>query len=129
MRRAAPPVLRNGLIGALAPEAFGIWKLPFEGGEGAKYAAFENMLMEAVDAWAPARIILEAPFSFQAMLGVSTERVMKQQYTLRGIAYAEAWRAGCSIQEIDACTARSEVLGRGSFSKDQVRPRGAGDAE
>jgi hypothetical protein len=110
-----------GLIGALAPEGFGVWRLPYDGGEGGRYAAFENAMIEGMHLWSPSRVILEAPFTFQALLGVSTERVMKQQYTLRGIAYAEAWRAGVPIEEVSSDLVRLEVLGQSRFAKDTVK--------
>jgi hypothetical protein len=101
--------------------AFGTWRLPHIGGEGARYAAFENELAEAMDEFAPSKMILEAPLSFQALLGVSTGRVMQQQYTLRGIALAEAWRASCAPSEVSSDIVRLELLGQSRFAKDTVK--------
>lgn len=109
-----------GLPGEPAP-LFGCWQLPYVGGEGARYAAFENELALAIERHAPARLILEAPLTFQALLGVSNAKVMQQQYTLRGFAYSEAWRAAVPISEVDSYTVRSEVLGKGTFAKDTVK--------
>jgi Holliday junction resolvasome RuvABC endonuclease subunit len=100
---------------------FGTWVLPHHGGEGARYAAFENEMAAAMDQLRPSRVMLEAPLSFQALMGVSNFRVMAQQYTLRGIAYAEAWRASCPIGEVSADLVRRELLGRGHFAKDTVK--------
>jgi hypothetical protein len=101
--------------------AFGTWHLPHMGGEGARYAAFENELAEAMDRLAPTKMILEAPLSFAALLGVSNMRVMCQQYTLRGIALAEAWRASCAPSEVSADRVRQEMLGQSRFAKDTVK--------
>lgn len=109
-----------GGVADVAP-AFGCWHLPLTGGEGARYAAFENSLAAAMDEYAPARVILEAPLSFQALLGVSTMRVMCQQLTLRGIAYAEAWRASVPIQEVSSDIVRLALLGQSRFSKGTVK--------
>lgn len=100
---------------------FGTWHLPHTGGEGARYAAFENELAAAMDAMQPSHVVLEAALSFQALLGVSNMRVMCQQYTLRGIAYAEAWRASCPISEVSADIVRREILGQAHWPKDQVK--------
>lgn len=109
-----------GLIGDPMP-AFGVWHLPNVGGLGARFAAFDNQIIAAMKAFRPARLILEAPLTFQALLGVSTARVMQQQYTLSGFCYAEAWRCSVPIMEIDSFTVRSEILGQGRFAKDAVK--------
>lgn len=101
--------------------AFGVWILPSVGGEGARYAAFENVLAAAMDAWCPSQVVLEAAFSLQALAASSNIAVARQQLTLRGLAYAEAWRAFARISEIDSYTVRSEVLGRGRFAKETVK--------
>jgi len=74
-----------------------------------------------MDLWAPSRLVLEAPLSFQALLGVSTARVMAQQYTLRGFCYAEAWRASVPIEEVSSDIVRLEILGQSRFAKDAVK--------
>jgi len=116
-----------GIIGwayghiADASPIFGRWILPHIGGEGARYAAAENEIAAAMDRFAPSYVVCEAPLSFQALLGVSNMRVMCQQYTLRGIAYAEAWRASCPISEISSDIVRRELLGQSHFAKDTVK--------
>jgi Holliday junction resolvasome RuvABC endonuclease subunit len=101
--------------------SFGTWHLPLIGGEGARYAAFENEMAAIMDALSPSRVILEAPLSFGALLGVSTMRVMCQQLTLRGIAYAEAWRASVPIEEVSSDIVRQAILGQARFSKGTVK--------
>jgi hypothetical protein len=101
--------------------AFGVWHLPKIGGEGGRYGAFENVLIEAMEEWRPGQLILEAPLSLQAMLGISTAKVMQQQYTLRGLAFKEAWRASAPIQEIDSQSVRCDVMGRRHFPKETVK--------
>jgi hypothetical protein len=100
---------------------FGTWRLPHIGGEGARYGAFENELIAALERWEPGRMILEAPMAFGALLGHSNFRTMAQQYTLRGISYKEGWRASCEVTEIDAYSVRHEVLGQGRFAKETVK--------
>lgn len=101
--------------------AFGVWQLPRIGGEGARYAAFENELAEAMDAWKPSRLVLEAPMSLMALIGASTLKVMCQQLGLRAIAYAEAWRASAAVNEVSADMVRLALLGQARFAKGQVK--------
>lgn len=99
----------------------GIWLLPKTGGEGLRFVVFENTLAAAMEKWQPARMVVEAPLSFQALLGVSNMRVMCQQYTLRGIAYMEAARAQIAISEVSADLIRGELLGQSRFDKGTVK--------
>lgn len=98
--------------------AFGVWHLPNGGLEGARYAAFENVLADAMDRLAPSCLVLEAPLPLMAQTHAKTAQ---QQYTLRGFACAEAWRGSAALHEVDAFTVRAEVLGKGRFAKDQVK--------
>jgi len=109
-----------GGIGDRTP-ACGCWRLPYEGGEGGRFAAFENELVDAMDALQPGSLVLEAPLSFQALLGISTMKVMAQQLALRGIAYAEAWRARVPISEVSSDIVRLALLGQSRFAKGTVK--------
>lgn len=109
-----------GSLDAVVP-AFGVWLLPHTGGEGGRFAAFENALAAAMDQMVPSRVVVEAPLSFQALLGVSNMRVMCQQYTLRGFAYAEAWRANVPISEVSSDIVRLAMLGQSRFAKGTVK--------
>lgn len=100
---------------------FGTWHLPYPGGEGARYAAFENELAAAIVRLQPGSVVLEASLSFQALLGVSTMAVMRQQLTLRGFAYSEAWRASIPISEVSADIVRLALLGQSRFAKGKVK--------
>jgi hypothetical protein len=100
---------------------FGTWKLPHIGGEGCRYAAFENELIAAMALHRPSHLILEAPLSFAALLGVSNARVVQQQYTLRGIAFSEAYRGYCSVSEVSSDMVRGELMGQSRFAKDTVK--------
>jgi Holliday junction resolvasome RuvABC endonuclease subunit len=100
---------------------FGCWHLPYVGGEGGRYAAFENVLAETIASFAPARLVLEAAMSLPALAAASTFKVVCQQLTLRGIAYSEAYRASIPISEIDSYTVRYAMLGTGHFSKGTVK--------
>jgi Holliday junction resolvasome RuvABC endonuclease subunit len=109
-----------GAIDAPDP-SFGCWHLPRIGGEGARFAAFENELAAAMDRWSPSAVVLEAPLSLQALCGVSTLKVVAQQLTLRGIGYAEAWRASAPISEVSSDMVRLAMLGQSRFKKDTVK--------
>lgn len=100
---------------------FGTWKLPHIGGEGGRYAAFENELIAAMDLHKPSHLILEKPLSFAALLGSSNARVVQQQYTLRGFAFAEGYRKSCSVSEVSSDMVRLELLGQSRFAKDTVK--------
>lgn len=88
---------------------FGIWRLPKVGGEGARYAAFENTLIDHLNEWRPSWIVLE-----EALPPVAQTNTFSayQQYTLRGITLAEAYRASIPWSSVSAQLARLEVLGR-----------------
>jgi hypothetical protein len=106
-----------GLIGDRVP-SFGTWHLPKWGGEGARYAAFENELAVAMDTWEPRHMVIEATLPLHALMhGKSNYVSVAQQFALRGIAITEAWRAKCSRSEIDALTVRREVIGTSRFRK------------
>ena len=109
-----------GLTDSISPR-FGCWQLPHIGGEGAKYATFENELAAAIDVLSPGSIVLEASLSLQALAGVSTIAVARQQLTLRGIAYSEASRASSPISEVSSDIVRLAVLGTSRFPKKQVK--------
>lgn len=100
---------------------FGVWHLPKDGGEGGRYAAFENELISFHDLAEPAYCILEAPLSFQALLGVSTMKVMQQQYGLRAFAFAESWRRSVPCSEVSSDIVRDAVLGQSRFKKGKVK--------
>lgn len=100
---------------------FGTWHLPVIGGEGARYAAFENELAPAMQRWCPSAMIIEAPLPLMALATHSSFRVAAQQLTLRGFALSEAYRGSCPYHEIDAATVRGEVLGQRHFAKNTVK--------
>jgi Holliday junction resolvasome RuvABC endonuclease subunit len=109
-----------GLLDEPCP-AFGVWRLAYVGGEGARYASLENELAAFIDRTQPGHVVVEASLSLAAFAQVSNYRVMCQQITLRGIVLMEAWRASSGISEIDAPTVRAEVMGQRRFSKDTVK--------
>lgn len=100
------------------PVAFGIWKLPKVGGEGARYAAFENMLSAMCERVRPSKLILEAPLPLMAQ---TQGRIAQQQYTLRGFAYAEGYRQSATVLEVSADLVRNALLGRSRFGTDKVK--------
>jgi Holliday junction resolvasome RuvABC endonuclease subunit len=98
--------------------AFGNWHLPHVGGEGIRYASFENELATCMDELQPTHLILESPLPLPAL---NNFRAAAQQFTLRGFCYAEGWRASCAVSEIDPGTVRQALLGRSHFSKGVVK--------
>jgi Holliday junction resolvasome RuvABC endonuclease subunit len=102
---------------------FGTWRLPKWGGEGARYAAFENELAAFMDQYQPNSMVLEATLPLHAMLhGKSNYVSVSQQFALRGIAISEAYRGSCAKSEIDALTVRREVIGSSRLGRgDEVK--------
>jgi Holliday junction resolvasome RuvABC endonuclease subunit len=100
---------------------FACWRLPRTGGEGARYAAFENELAAAMDAMQPSHIVLEAALSLQALASVSNIAVTRQQLTLRGVAYMEGYRASVAVTEVSSDIVRYAMLGQSHFKKGTVK--------
>lgn len=100
---------------------FGTWHLPHIGGEGARYAAFENELELAIARWRPGKMVLESSLPLGALAEVSTYKVVAQQLTLRGIAYSEGWRCSIPVTEISAPSVRKEILGQAWWPKGQIK--------
>lgn len=90
---------------------FGRWFLPNVGGEGMRYAAFENEMARFMVDQQPSHVILEAPISLGSFAGDNNARSVNQQRGLRAIAYSECYRASCSITEIGVMTVRDAVIG------------------
>jgi len=90
------------------------WHLPRIGGEGARYASFENELATEIDRLKPSALLLESTLPLPAM---NNYHAAAQQFGLRAIAYSEAWRASCLLSEVDVHTVRQEVLGAGRLMK------------
>jgi hypothetical protein len=106
-----------GPLAAVQP-LFGHWPRPKFGGEGAFYAAFDNTLAAKVEECRPSEIVLEAAL---ALPGQTDMRSCRQQLTLRGFCYAEGYRSKTPVSEIDAYTARLEVLGTGRFPRGEAK--------
>ena len=87
---------------------FGDWHLPYEGGEGCRFAAFENELVDAIAAFRPRSMIIEAPINLPAM---TNRQAMWQQLGLRAVARCNAWRESVAVTEVSADIVRTEVLG------------------
>jgi Holliday junction resolvasome RuvABC endonuclease subunit len=96
---------------------FGRWPLPKFGGEGGRYATLENELAAAMERYHPSAMVIEAPLTFQALLGHSDAATVQQQYTLRGIAYMLGYRYSCPVSEVSADLVRYEILGQSRFPK------------
>ena len=96
----------------------GTWVLPSIGGEGARFASFENELADAMAVHEPSIMALEAPLPLPAL---NNRDVAFQQMGLRAIALSEAYRASASVHESDVYSIRLAVLGTGRFAKGQVK--------
>lgn len=97
---------------------FGGLLLPKWGGEGGRFAAFENEVADHVSLFKPKHIRMAAPLHHMA--GNSRESV-QQQLGLRAIVLSEAYRGSASAGEIDEYQARLEVLGTGRFAKGEAK--------
>lgn len=102
----------NGIV------ACGTWVLPHIGGEGARFASFENELANAITFHQPTHLCVEAPLPLEAQ---NSRAVAFQQFGLRAFAASEAYRASIPYHEQDVYTVRREVLGTGRFAKGQVK--------
>lgn len=96
----------------------GTWVLPQIGGEGARFASFENVLADAIAVHEPSVMAVEAPLPLPAM---NNREVAFQQLGLRAIALSEAYRASASVHESDTYTVRLAVLGTGRFPAGKVK--------
>jgi len=96
----------------------GFWQLPRLGGEGARYAGFDEKLADIFERWQPTRLFLEAPIPLPAL---NNFRATAQQFGLRALAFAEAHRSSCSVDEVDVLTVRRAVLGSSSMSSDVAK--------
>lgn len=96
----------------------GTWHLPHVGGEGARYAAFENVLAEHMDLWQPEAVVCEAPLPLPAL---NNWRSACQQFALRAFVAAECWRCSAAFSEVDVHTARAEVMGTRRLGKDVAK--------
>ena len=106
-----------GQIGANRPE-YGYFTLPNEGGEGARYNAFEHAIVPMFAAMQPAKLIMASHLPIPAMNNVAA---MRQQLSLRAIAIKEAYIASCSVSEFSEPEVRRDILGRRYWPKDGVK--------
>lgn len=96
----------------------GTWVLPQIGGEGARFASFENELADAMSVHEPTVVAVEAPLPLPAQ---NNAEVARQQMGLRAFVFSEAYRASAAMHEIDAYSVRLNVLGTGRFPKGKVK--------
>jgi hypothetical protein len=88
---------------------FGTWHLPQKGGEGGRFAAFENVLADTMDQFGPSSLLIEKHLPLPALNNTPAAR---QQFGLRAFCYAEAWRASVPVSEIDAQYLRYALMGQ-----------------
>ena len=106
---------------------FGAWHLPRIGGEGARYCALENEISEALQVHQPDKLVIEAPLPLPAYMHPeggdwqTNSDAIRQQLGLRACAYSEAYRAEVQVFEVDAYTARREMMGTGRFPRGTVK--------
>jgi hypothetical protein len=105
-----------GLIGDPKPHYGSVWLR--EPTEDARYLAFDDWMIDAIERMAPAQLVLEAPLPLPAHTSLM---ITAQQLTLRGIARMEAWNASIPIFEVDPGTVRADIMGRRYFAKDTVK--------
>jgi hypothetical protein len=101
----------------------GVWHLP-KSTPGARYAAYENELIDALAKWRPKAVIMEAPMRLYAQVAKrGKETAARQQYGLAAYTEGECWRARVKCLQADVNEVRQTVLGRSRWpDSDQVKP-------
>jgi hypothetical protein len=91
----------------------GVWLLPQRSGIGARYAAYENELIDALGRFKPSLVVMEAPMRLYAQVAKKgTEAAARQQYGLCAYTEGECHRAGVKLYEEDVLPVRDRVIGR-----------------
>lgn len=91
------------------PPLFGeILLRTLDGGEGARFVAFENECADQVSVFKPMHLCTEAPLPLPAM---NNRGSALQQIGLRALAVGEAYRGSCRYHETDVGEVRRTVLG------------------
>lgn len=98
---------------------YGTWLLANSSLPGAKYASFENELIEALDLYQPSLCSVASPMLRGTSQG---SRSAEQQLGLYAYAQGACYRARVQIRPVFEGTARKDVLGRGTFPKGVVKP-------
>ena len=86
----------------------GSWVMPLEGGEGCRFASFENELIAAVETFQPSHIYAEAPLPLAAM---NNRASAWQQLGMRAFVRSVGYRYAIPVGEISADMVRMELLG------------------
>jgi hypothetical protein len=94
--------------GGPVPDIYGCWHLrqPTRGG---RFDAFRTALWDAIDQWAPAEILMEAPLPPPAQTSAGSAR---QQYGLAAYVEGECGQAGIPVLERSADEVRRLLIGR-----------------
>jgi hypothetical protein len=87
---------------------FGTWHMPLIGGEGMRFAAFENELEAALEELEPLSIVCESPLPLPA---VTNRAAVQQQLGMRAFVKAACYRASIECTEVSADLVRMELLG------------------
>lgn len=104
-----------GPPGTEVPE-FGTIHMPLEGGEGCRFAAFENELIGLLERHEPSHIYAESPLPLAAM---NNRASAWQQLGLRAFVRSNGYRYSIPVGELSADLVRTEILG---FARAPGRP-------
>ena len=101
----------------------GVWLLPRDKPHGARFAAYENELIDALARFQPGEVIMEAPMRLKAA-ATRSEAAARHQIGLAAYTEGEWWRhAGQPTYEADVNAVRLNVLGQCRWpSRDEVKP-------
>jgi Holliday junction resolvasome RuvABC endonuclease subunit len=84
------------------------WEMPKFGGTGCIGYSFQETLFEFLKEVKPGHIIMESTLPLPAL---NNRSAALQAFGMAYMVYAEAYNQSISVSEIDAITARREVLG------------------
>lgn len=104
------------------PDLYGCWSL-VQSTRGGRFDAFRTALEDAIDQWAPAEILMEAPLPPMAQTSAGSAR---QQYGLAAYVEGECAQAGITVLERSADDVRRLLIGR---SRSRRAPGGSSPAD
>jgi Holliday junction resolvasome RuvABC endonuclease subunit len=98
----------------------GVWVLPGLSDLGRTYAAFENMLLDAIDVHRPDVVVVEAAIA-GGRSGGTNQSVTEQQIGLLAHARSACYRHDIRLVTKAASSMRKEVIGTGRFPEGQAK--------
>src|SRR5215471_484610 len=97
-----------GPLSERVPVTVDTWEMPSFGGKGCIGYCFQETLFKFLSEHQPSHIIMESTLPLPAM---NNRSAAMQAFGMAYMVYAEAYNQSISVSEVDATTARREVLG------------------